>query len=52
MKQTILEINLVIGIWIKSSKFSSFDYFWHLSYLAISALIFFKQPDIVRIVSN
>jgi hypothetical protein len=37
--------------WIEVS-FLLFYYFWHLSYLSISALLFFKQPDIVRIVSK
>jgi hypothetical protein len=34
------------------SKFSSFYYFWHLSSLSISALLFSKQSDIVKIVSK
>jgi hypothetical protein len=34
------------------SKFSSLYYFWHLSYSSISALLFFKQSDIVRIASK
>jgi hypothetical protein len=39
-------------IWKNRSKFSSFYYFWHLSYLSISALLFSEQSDIVRIVSK